>query len=164
MKLRSVLTSIAIASLPLATAKSTEEKSLKEKAAEAAQTAKEEAARLTKKVVEQTRESWRKSKAYLSEVAATHREGAVERLKELDREIGELEAESKSGKLQERVYFKTRVMALAQHHDYALKELERLPKDKEAAEYARAREEFDNTLEDLENAIAEARRETRNEP
>jgi hypothetical protein len=55
-------------------------------------------------------------------------------------------------------------MALAQHHDYALKELERLPKDKKAVGYERARKEFDNTLEDLENAIAEARRETRNEP
>jgi hypothetical protein len=59
-------------------------KPLKEKAAEAAETAKEKAARLTKKAVEQTRESWKKSKAYLSEVAATHRKGAVERLKELE--------------------------------------------------------------------------------
>jgi hypothetical protein len=66
----------------------------KRKAAEAAETAKEKAARLTKKAVAQTRESWEKSKAYLSELAATHREGAVERLKELDREIGKLEAES----------------------------------------------------------------------
>jgi F0F1-type ATP synthase membrane subunit b/b' len=32
------------------------------------------------------------------------------------------------------------------------------------AKAPRARKEFDNTLEDLENAIAEARRETRNEP
>jgi hypothetical protein len=110
----------------------------------------EEAGRLIKKAVEQTRESWLKSKAYLSEVAATHREGAVERLKVLDREIGELEAESKSGKLQERVYFKTRVMALAQHHDYALKELEGLPKDKDAADQIRGLEaEFQRVADAL---------------
>ena len=164
MKIRSLLTcSLAVFSLALATVKAEKEKPLKEKVSDAAETVKEKTSKATETVVEKTKEAWKKTKAYLSEDAKTYREGASEKLKEIDREIEKLQSDSNAAKLGGRGYFKTRISALRQHHDYAVSELNRLPKDKQAAGYDNARKKFDDTLEDLDNALAEARSEIRNE-
>jgi len=59
--------------------------------------------------------------------------------------------------------FRPGSLLLTQHHDYAVKELNRVPKDSQTAGYDDARKKLDNALEDLENALAEARGEIRNE-
>jgi len=164
MKFRALLTcSFALFWLALPIVKAEKEKPLKEKVSDAAETVKEKTSKATETVIEKTKEAWKKTKAYLSEDAKTYREGASERLKEVERDIEKLQSDSNAAKLGGRGYFKTRISALRQHHDYAVSELNRLPKDKQAAGYDNARKKFDDTLEDLENALAEARGEIRNE-
>jgi hypothetical protein len=158
-----VTCSAAIFCLAVDTIKAAEKKTVKEKASDAAETVKDKAAKVTEAVVETTKEAWKKTKAFLSEDAKTYRDGASDRLKEIDREIAKLRSDSKAAKLGDRAYFQTKLSALTQHHDYAVKELNRVPKDKQAAGYDDARKKLDNTLEDLENALAEARGEIRNE-
>ena len=143
--------------------KAEEEKTVKEKASDAAETVKDKTMKATETVIQKTKEAWKKTTAYLSEDAKTYRDGASERLKEIDREIAKLQSDSNASKLGGRGYFKTRVSALRQHHDYAVRELSQLPKDKQAAGYDKARKKFDDTVEDLDNAVAEARGEIRNE-
>lgn len=155
--------SVAVLCLALGSIKAAEEKTVKEKVSDAAETVRDKTAKATEAVVETTKEAWKKTKAFLSEDPKTHRDGASDRLKEIDREIAKLRSDSKAGKLSDRAYFQTRLSALTQHHDYAVKELNRAPKDKQAAGYDDARKKLDNTLEDLENALTEARGEIRNE-
>jgi transposase len=164
MKFRALITcSLAASFLAFGPIKAEEEKTLKEKTVDATETVKEKTAKAAETVIETTKEAWKKTKAFLSQDAKTYRDGASEKLKEIDREIEKLQSDGKAGKLRARAYFKTRISALAQHHDYAVRELNRLPKDKQTAGYDDARKRFDDTLEDLENALAEARSEVRNE-
>jgi hypothetical protein len=155
--------SLAVSLLAFGIIKAEDEKTLKEKTSDAAETVKEKTAKAAEAVVETTKEAWKKTKAFLSQDAKTYRDGASERLKEIDREIEKLQSDGKAAKLRARAYFKTRISALAQHHDYAVGQLNRLPKDKQTAGYDDARKKFDDTLEDLENALAQARSEIRNE-
>ena len=164
MKFRALITCwLAVSCLAFGTIKAEEKKTLKEKASDATETIKEKTEKATETVIETTKEAWKKTKAYLSEDAKTYREGASERLKEIDREIAKLQSDSNASKLAGRGYFKTRISALRQQHDYAVQELNQLPRDKQAAGYDNARKKFDDTLEDLDNAVAEARSEIRNE-
>ena len=140
-----------------------EEKTAKEKASDAVETVKDKTAKATDAVVEATKEAWKKTKAFLSEDAKAYRDGASERLKEIDREIAAVRSDSKAGKLAGRAYFQTRISALSQHRDYAATQLSRVPSDKENAGYDKARKQLDDTVEDLENALAAARAEIRNE-
>ena len=164
MRIRALLTcSFVVFCLALTTAKAEEEKTAKEKASDAAETVKDKAVKATETVIQKTKEAWKKTTAYLSEDAKTYREGASERLKEINRDIAKLESDGNASKLAGRGYFKTRISALRQQHDYAVQELNQLPRDKQATGYDKARKKFDDTLEDLDNALAEARSEIRNE-
>ena len=85
MKIRSLLTcSLAVFCLALSTVKAEKEKPLKEKVSDAAETVKEKTSKATETVVEKTKEAWKKTKAYLSEDGKTYRDGASEKLKEID--------------------------------------------------------------------------------
>jgi hypothetical protein len=82
---------ILIAALALATpifgAESVTEKA-KEKASEAWDATKDAAETATRFVTKESREAWAKTKAYLSTDPATYRQGATDKLKELDGKIG----------------------------------------------------------------------------
>lgn len=58
-----------------------------------------------------------------------------------------------------RDYFKTRVMALEQHHAYAMKEMETLTALSEEAPFRARQKSFDRTLWTLEAAVEQAQEE-----
>lgn len=58
-----------------------------------------------------------------------------------------------------RDYFKTRVLALEQHHDYAVKEMETLNAITDEAQFRARQKSFDKTLWTLEAAVEQAQEE-----
>lgn len=164
MKAYPLFSIIALLLLADGTARAADDRTIRERFAQSADAVRDKLSALADRGVEQARKAWKQTQAFLSDFPATHRQGAVERLADLDREIAKLEAASKQEWMQDREYFRTRVAALAQHYDYTLRQLERLPKDKTAQGYELTRQAFDNTLEDLENALDQARQEIRSKP
>ncbi len=144
--------------------KSADDRTIRERIAQSADAVRDKLSALADRGVEQARKAWKQTQSFLSDSPDAHRQGAVERLADLDREIAKLEVASKHEWMRDREYFRTRLAALTQHYDYTLRQLERLPNDKTAEGYELTRKAFDNTLEDLENALDQARQETRSEP
>ena len=142
-----------------------EEKSIPEKAREAAGTVVEktrEVARDTKDAVvgaahqagQATRAAWAKTKAFFSEEAPVYREGAHVTLTELAREIAEVKAQTPRAAP---AYFHTRLRALDEQHEYLVKRLPLLTPEQLKDRASGPRHDFDRCVGDLEQAIDQAK-------
>lgn len=100
-----------------------------------------------------TRSAWVKTTAYLSDDLPTYHEGAHATLTSLGREIAEVEAQTPSAAP---TYFRTRLKALDEQHDYLVKHLARLSSEHVKERNSGMRHDFDRSLADLEDAIDQA--------
>lgn len=141
-----------------------DERTITEKARDAASTVVEKTkdiARDTKDAVgdaahkagKATRAAWNKTKAYMSDEVPFYHEGANATLAGLGREIAELKAQT-TGMVP--VYFSTRLLALDQQHKYLVKSLGQLSADQLKSHSSGGRQDFDQCVSDLEQAIDQA--------
>ena len=160
--MKNILTITILAATSLAA--QADERTIPEKARHAAGAVVEktrEIARDTKDVIvgsarragRATRAAWFKTKAYLSDDMPVYREGAHATLAGLAAEIADLKAETPVGAP---AYFRTRLLALDQQHEYLAKSLSLLSHDELRDRSAGARYDFDRCVADLEQSIDQA--------
>ncbi len=101
-----------------------------------------------------TRSAWVKTTAYLSDDLPTYHEGANATLASLAREIAEVGAQTPSAAP---AYFRTRLKALDEQHQYLAKYLPRLSSEHVRERNSGTRHDFDRCLADLEEAIDQAK-------
>ena len=141
-----------------------DEKSIPEKARDAAGTVVEktkEVARDTKDAVvgaahhagKATRSAWARTKAYVSDDMPVYREGANTTLAGLAREIAEVKAQTPKAAP---TYFHTRLLALDEQHDYIAKRLAQFSPEQIKDRTSGPRYDFDQSVGDLEHAIDQA--------
>ena len=100
-----------------------------------------------------TRVVWFKTTAYLGDDMPVYREGAHATLAGLAVEIADLKAQTPAGAP---AYFRTRLLALDQQHEYLAKSLALLSHDALRERSAGARYDFDRCVADLEQSIDQA--------
>ncbi len=100
-----------------------------------------------------TRAAWSKTKAFFSEDKAVYHEGAGATLAGLEREIAVLKARTPGAAP---LYFRTRVAALTEQHEYLTSRLEQLDEEAIKTRLSGPRHEFNRCLADLEDAIDQA--------
>jgi hypothetical protein len=133
-----------------------EDKTLSERASDAAASVERGTKDAAETVVNATRNAWSSTKAYITQDPVEFRQGADRKLDELAKEIDQLKGDSKGG-FASREYFGTRVKALREHLEFARGELRKMPEDKK--EFPDARKRMNNTLDGLEGAVSEAQKE-----
>lgn len=124
-----------------------------DKTKEVAREAKDAVVGAARQVGRATRTAWVKTTAYLSDDLPTYHEGAHATLVSLGREIAEVEARTPS---EAPTYFRTRLKALNEQHDYLVKHLARLSSEHVKERNSGMRHDFDRSLADLEGAIDQA--------
>lgn len=102
--------------------------------------------------------AWKKTAAAVSEDPITYREGATQTLRELGREIGEVKAIAPTT---HPAYFHTRLQSLDQQHEHLTARLGKLTPEQIKVRMSGARYAFDESVEDLEAAINQARAEAK---
>ncbi len=144
------ITILAATALTAGEEKSTTE-TVKDKTSDAVEATKEGTERAAHAVAETTRQAWKKTKAYFSEDATTHREGATKQLSELSAEISRLK--TKSASAGDRDYFTTRIRALEQQHKYAADRLAGLAAEDLKRGKESKRNRLDQVIERLEEHV-----------
>jgi len=124
-----------------------------DKTKEVARETKKAVVRGTRRADRATREAWDKTKAYFSDDMPVFREGASAALAGLGREIADVKARTPAAAP---AYFRTRLMALDEQHDYLGKRLALLSHEQLRNRASGPRHEFDRCLGDLEQAIDQA--------
>ena len=135
-----------------------DDKTLPERASDAAASVEHGTKAAAETVVNATRNVWNSTKAYLSPDPAEFREGAERKINELADDIDQLKGESK-GALASRESFGARVKSLHQQLALARSELRKMPEDKK--DFPDARKRMNNALDGLESAVGEAQKEAR---
>ncbi len=110
------------------------------------------------KVGNVTRAAWKKTKAAVSEDPITYREGATQTLRDLGREIGEVKATAPTT---HPTYFHTRLQALDQQHEHLNAMLAKLTPEQIKVRMSGARYAFDESVEELEDAIDQTKKEAK---
>lgn len=100
-----------------------------------------------------TRAAWSKTKAFFSEDKAVYHEGAGATLAGLGREIAALKARTSS---ETPLYFRTRMVALTEQHEYLGSRLGQLDEESLKVRLSGPRHDFNRCLVDLEAAIDQA--------
>ena len=110
-------------------------------------------------VGEKSRQMWRETKAYASEDRPTYHGGAGQRLGDLKSEIAEL----KSRRLEaaDPEAFDRQLETLSQQQAKAEGELTRVKEAAATEDYSDARKQFDTTIGEMEDGIAQARKQLR---
>ena len=110
-------------------------------------------------VAEKTKEAWRKTKAYASEDRPTYRKGARQKLNDLKSEITELK--SRRSEAADPEAFDRQLDTLSQQQATAEGELTRVKEAAGTEDYSAARKQFDTTIDEMEDGIAQARKQLR---
>jgi hypothetical protein len=108
-------------------------------------------------VAEKTKEAWRKTKAYASEDRATYRKGARQKLNELKTEITDLK--SRRSEAVDPEAFDKQLDTLSRQQATAEEELTRVKEAAGTEDYSGARKQFDTTIDEMEDGIAQARKQ-----
>ena len=112
-----------------------------------------------KTVGEKTREAWRDTKAYASEDRPTYHKGAGQRLGDLKSEIAELK--SRRSEAADAEGFDRQLDTLSQQQAKAEGELTRVKETAGTDDYSEARKQLNMTIGDMEDGIAQARKQLR---
>jgi gas vesicle protein len=112
-----------------------------------------------KTISEKTKEAWRDTKAYASEDRPTYHKGAGQRLNDLESEITELK--SRRSEAADPEAFDRQLDALSQQQATAEGELTRVKEAAGTEDYSAARKQFDTTIDEMEDGIAQARKQLR---
>ena len=112
-----------------------------------------------KTIGEKTKEAWRDTKAYASEDRPTYHKGAGQRLNDLESEITELK--SRRSEAADPAAFDRQLDSLSQQQTTAERELARVKEAAGTEDYSAARKQFDTTIGEMEDGIAQARKQLR---
>jgi hypothetical protein len=126
---------------------------------DAAKTVGEKTKEAAKTVGEKTKELWRDTKAYASSDRKTYRKGARQKLNDLGEEITELK--NRKSEAADPQAFEKQLDTLSQQHATAKEEFAKLKKTAGTKDYADARKEFDKTIDEMEDGLAQARKQLR---
>ncbi len=110
-------------------------------------------------VGEKSRQAWRETKAYASENRATYHSGAGQRLNDLKSEIAELK--NRRSEAADPEAFDRQLDTLSQQQATAEGELTRVKEAAGTEDYSAARKQFDTTIGEMEDGIAQARKQLR---
>jgi hypothetical protein len=130
-----------------------------EKTKEAAETVGEKTKKTAETVGEKTKEAWRDTKAYASSNRAAYRKGARQKVNELSKEITDLK--SRRSEAADSQAFDSQLDTLTQQQATAKEQLATLKKATNANDYADARKQFDKTIGEMEDGVAQARKQLR---
>ena len=112
-----------------------------------------------KTIGEKTKEAWRETKAYASEDRPTYHKGAGQRLSDLKSEIAELK--SRRSEAADPEAFDRQFDALSEQQTKAEGELTRVKEAAGTDDYSEARKQFNTTIGEMEDGIAQARKQLR---
>ena len=126
---------------------------------DAAKTVGEKTKEAAKTVEEKTKELWRDTKAYASSDRKTYRKGARQKLNDLGEEITELK--NRKSEAADPRAFESQLDTLSHQRATAKEEFAKLKKTVGTKDYADARKEFDKTIDELEDGLAQARKQLR---
>jgi hypothetical protein len=110
-------------------------------------------------VGEKSRQVWRETKAYASENRATYHSGGGEKLNDLKSEIAELK--SRRSEAADPEAFDRQLDTLSQQQTTAEGELASVKEAAGTEDYSAARKQFDTTISEMEDGIAQARKQLR---
>jgi hypothetical protein len=130
-----------------------------EKTKEAAETVGEKTKEAAETVVRESKKAWRETKAYASGNRATYRKGARQRLNEISKEIADLK--TRRSEAADPAAFDRQLETLSQQQATAKGELANMKKTASANDYSDARKRFDSTIGEMEDGIAQARKQLR---
>jgi len=130
-----------------------------EKVKEAAKTVGEKTKEAAETVAEKTKELWRDTKAYASSDTKAYRKGARQKLNDLKSEITELKG--RRSEAADPQAFESQLDTLSQQQATAENQLAKLKKTAGTQDYAEARKQFDKTIGEMEDGIAQARKQLR---
>jgi hypothetical protein len=126
---------------------------------DAAKTVGEKTKDAAKTVGEKTKELWRDTKAYASTDRKTYRKGARQKLNDVGEEIAELK--NRKSEAADPQAFESQLDTLDQQHATAKEQFAKLKKTAGTKDYADARKEFDKTIGEMEDGLAQARKQLR---
>jgi gas vesicle protein len=112
-----------------------------------------------KTIGERTKEAWRDTNAYASEDRPTYHKGAGQRLSDLKSEIAELK--SRRSEAGDPEAFDRQLDSLNQQQAKAEGELTRVKEAAGTDDYSEARRQFDATIGEMEDGVAQARKQLR---
>jgi hypothetical protein len=130
-----------------------------EKTKESAETVGEKTKEAAKTVAEETKKAWSETKAYASGNRATYRKGARQRLNDLSKEIADLKA--RKSEASDPQAFDRQLDTLTQQETAAKGELANMKKNASEKDYSEARKRFDATIGEMEDGVAQARKQLR---
>jgi trehalose-6-phosphate synthase len=130
-----------------------------EKVKEVAKTVGEKTKEAAETVAEKTKELWRDTKAYATSDRKTYRKGARQKLNNLREEIAELKG--RKSEAADPQAFESQLDTLSQQQATAENQLARVKKTAGTEDYAEARKQFDKTIDEMEDGLAEARKQLR---
>ena len=110
-----------------------------------------------KTVGEKSRHAWRDTKAYSSENRTTYHKGAEERLNDLKSDIAELK--SRQSEAADPQTFDKQLDTLSAQQATAEEELSRVKEAAGTEDYSEARKQFDTTINEMEDGVAQARKQ-----
>src|SRR6266513_2629570 len=104
-------------------------------------------------------EAWRDTKAYASSNRVTYRKGARQKLNALSKEITDLKG--RRSEATDPQAFDTQLDTLTQQQATAKEQLATMKKATNAKDYDDARKQFDKTMGEMEDGVAQARKQLR---
>ena len=110
-------------------------------------------------VGEESREAWRETKARASENRTTYHKGAGQKLNDLKSEITELK--TRRSEAADPEAFDRQLDTLSQQQATAEGELTRVKEAVGTEDYSVARKQFDTTIDEMEDGIAQAQKQLR---
>jgi hypothetical protein len=130
-----------------------------EKTKEAAETVGEKTKEAAETVAKETKKAWKETKAYVSSNRATYRKGARQKFNELSKEIADLK--SRRSEAADPAAFDRQLDTLNQQQATAKEQLATMKKATSSKDYSEARKQFDATIGEMEDGVAQARKQLR---
>jgi hypothetical protein len=128
-----------------------------EKTKDAAEAVGEKTKEAGEAVAKGAKKAWRETKAYASGDRATYRKGARQQLNELSRNIADLK--TRRSEAADPAAFDRQMETLSQQQTTAKEQLVTMRKASSDQDYAEARKQFDTTVGEMEDGIAQARKQ-----
>jgi hypothetical protein len=130
-----------------------------EKTKDAAETVAEKTKETAETVAKGAKKAWRETKAYASGNRATYRKGARQRLNELSKEIADLK--TRRSEAADPAAFDRQLETLSQQQATAKEQLDTMRKATNDQDYTEARKQFDTAIGEMEDSVAQARKQLR---
>jgi hypothetical protein len=130
-----------------------------EKTKEAAETVGEKTKEAAERVAKESKKAWRETKAYASGNRATYRKGARQKLNELSKEIADLK--NRRSEAADPAAFDRQLDTLNQQQATAKEQLATMKTASSSKDYSEARKQFDTTIGEMEDGVAQARKQLR---